>query len=1436
MEDASTRPPARRGGLFKRGAEMRWYEAEFALDEEEYALVETRSTSAPLVLRKLSSWARLSAGADETDEASVPQDPGSTVARTLSLRCQQGAEGAGVGWVDEQSGASMPHCLQVSGSDGKIWFLAARTAPLAGEWFAAIDAIIEVQTIAMAGVGAGGNEDESAAGAAGGAHQAVITAPPDLPPVPPQLSFDQKQLAGFGPKKKSMARLLGRKSGKSSARPPTAGGGAGGAAAAEGGAAAAGQDGAAGAWVAQRPIMLGCLVERKISRFFAIDRNHAIPVLCDFADTGMTLAAVEATLRDKKEQGVGQRVLFGQSTVRESIAQADAIELSTGGEAVFLACDIDKRAQLVEQLRAAISDGICALQRVREQASAVPSTPMEKMGILSKRSQSGKSWKRRHFAIDWSAPAKPVLRSFKSDEELLGQGESKDVAIAAGSHVTVSVISKRRFCIQLRTPGRRLFLQATSAQHQREILERLDKVCYDCQLADDDASQELQHPFHLIAGKESRLWLPNSASANCMNARCCVALTWSNRQHCRVCGCLFCSTCVESRLCCPPNFNYGTRPQRVCDSCCLLVGAQQIAGPEDALHIRNAAAHVEDTGPDVSPELLAHYTKLGVEPGATIAGVRAAYREVAKKHHPDRESARKSSNPADTAEFEAIILAREAIEESLEADYGATTGGETAVEELAANCACEICQRPFGLGLRRHHCRRCGLAVCHTCSPSIGWKPLVCLGRYDDVRHCRRCSGKGELVPTVLAFAAANDAFLSRLSIRLDVVCVERSEVEMAQRDAEIVATEQMCTSDLGVFVAETGAPNECTALALYDETPTVPLALRRPPSQQSKTLALRPNMDSSAVPGGRSRSFFQPKQLTGSQTFRVSLSYSTEVPDASEEENLSLAEYSTHVFRRFSHFQWLRTKLLDAGHPEQRIPAFPGQFNRIWSKRDEHNERRADELATFLRGILLHPLLQEEPAFKLFVGLSDAEFDRACDTTTACAAVVEQMQRTWESVRTSCDWIRFKVEHAQGDLIVSELTRRLRTQEGRKSQKEHRAREQAAIKAEYDTRQMEDRVQLRRTAMEQRADAQEPRIAREEARRSAQFSDEKLVFTDRTEDELFRVEESRVRIEEKARAQCEQNALKAALVTWEEHNTQWKSAQATWAEEEPSWPSTTHFWLFSHSGIGLVNPAHQTRAVSQVLQNRAYVDAEHGAERDRITHERFDLENERRQLDELRRGLDAEAAEQRDENARWKSEDARLQAESAAIASELQRRQDKEAAIEKDIGKYEAEMTRQERNQERRHAEQLLRGQDQAKRKLNQEGAGARPARMQKRMDRITAREQESQDRCAKEKCRVSEQAETDLVLLFDRSAEDEGRSTTRAEIDTLVAERETNFAASQQEARCREIEDTARTEGAACREEENSTCLLGNPRTEHEPDLPLNDDEIAKKFSERR
>ena len=112
------------GILWKRGAEMRWYMAEFRLDAEQCVLLEKKSPAAEaLVSRKLSSWARLSAGADEADEAEDPE-----------------AEDGG----DDDEGAESPeeitcpgshsHRVAASAGDDPVGHVAHSTEPASGAY------------------------------------------------------------------------------------------------------------------------------------------------------------------------------------------------------------------------------------------------------------------------------------------------------------------------------------------------------------------------------------------------------------------------------------------------------------------------------------------------------------------------------------------------------------------------------------------------------------------------------------------------------------------------------------------------------------------------------------------------------------------------------------------------------------------------------------------------------------------------------------------------------------------------------------------------------------------------------------------------------------------------------------------------------------------------------------------------------------------------------------------------------------------------------------------------------------------------------------------------------------------------------------------------------------------------------------------------------
>ena len=264
-------------------------------------------------------------------------------------------------------------------------------------------------------------------------------------------------------------------------------------------------------------------------------------------------------------------------------------------------------------------------------------------------------------------------------------------------------------------------------------------------------------------------------------------------------------------------------------------------------------------------------------------------------------------------------------------------------------------------------------------------------------------------------------------------------------------------------------------------------------------------------------------------------------------------------------------------------------------------------------------------------------------------------------------DWIRFKLEETQGDLLVRELKRRIVTQEQRANRREEHARQLHAIAEAHETRQMRARLQARRISMQRRNSAQKPRIELERGRMDSQAHTKLLVYTDRADEDHARHEERICRAAERWKKFSEQSTLHKELRQLDDLEQQWAKDRMEWDFEKEPWPSTTEHWLYSASRVnvhirrtGAVPPL-----VDRVLRNRGIMDAEHEAERARITTGWHALDNEKRERETLRKKLVDEMGEQQDENARWVDEDARLQAEAAVIRREQMLRLKKEIVVD---------------------------------------------------------------------------------------------------------------------------------------------------------------------------
>eukprot|EP01091_Cochliopodium_minus_P015171 TRINITY_DN5317_c0_g1_i1.p1 TRINITY_DN5317_c0_g1~~TRINITY_DN5317_c0_g1_i1.p1 ORF type:complete len:1070 (-),score=409.82 TRINITY_DN5317_c0_g1_i1:87-3296(-) len=72
------------------------------------------------------------------------------------------------------------------------------------------------------------------------------------------------------------------------------------------------------------------------------------------------------------------------------------------------------------------------------------------------------------------------------------------------------------------------------------------------------------------------IWIPDKDVAKCEQCDTKFTLT-KRRHHCRACGHIFCSNCTKIKMVLTPEYGY-TSPQKVCDSCFLLMG--QISNEE----------------------------------------------------------------------------------------------------------------------------------------------------------------------------------------------------------------------------------------------------------------------------------------------------------------------------------------------------------------------------------------------------------------------------------------------------------------------------------------------------------------------------------------------------------------------------------------------------------------------------------------------------------------------------------------------------------------------------------------------------------------------------------------------------------------------------------------------------------------------------------------
>ncbi|CEG40671.1 cytoplasmic dynein 1 heavy chain 1 [Plasmopara halstedii] len=271
-----------------------------------------------------------------------------------------------------------------------------------------------------------------------------------------------------------------------------------------------------------------------------------------------------------------------------------------------------------------------------------------------------------------------------------------------------------------------------------------------------------------VAGLE-KLWVPDNFSSECMDCKTPFGFPKPRRHHCRVCGLLFCRPCVNHKIQVPSSFGYGNAQQRCCRNCITALQMKAITTPADVFAQRRGPVNRPVSGQD-------SYDVLGVSQDATPEEIAAQYKKKSRSMDPtkleDQETLEKINdayrNLQDPNARSRDDSGRARDSSLLNSDPTSHFVSETARSDQTE---CQVCFRPFKLGRRQHHCRRCTRSVCNQCS--VESKPIPELGFPMPVRHCTSCNeNPPKFIKPVMdpvAKPPAGFEYLTKLDIKVSV-------------------------------------------------------------------------------------------------------------------------------------------------------------------------------------------------------------------------------------------------------------------------------------------------------------------------------------------------------------------------------------------------------------------------------------------------------------------------------------------------------------------------------------------------------------------------------------------------------------------------------------------------------------------------------------------
>ncbi|KUF98348.1 hypothetical protein AM588_10010940 [Phytophthora nicotianae] len=291
-----------------------------------------------------------------------------------------------------------------------------------------------------------------------------------------------------------------------------------------------------------------------------------------------------------------------------------------------------------------------------------------------------------------------------------------------------------------------------------------------------------------VAGLE-KLWVPDNFSNECMDCKTPFGFPKPRRHHCRVCGLLFCRPCVNHKIQVPASFGYGNAQQRCCRNCITALQMKAITTPADVFAQRRGPASRSISGQE-------SYDVLGVSKDATPEEIAAQYKKKSRSMDPTKLEDQETLEKINDAYRNLQDPNARSRDDSGRARDSSLLGGDPTshfVSETARSdqTECQVCFRPFKLGRRQHHCRRCTRSVCNQCS--VESKPIPELGFPMPVRHCTSCNeNPPKFIKPVMDPVAKPPAGFEYLT-KLDILVNVKSKSNGNTPDTETYMVKTYC-------------------------------------------------------------------------------------------------------------------------------------------------------------------------------------------------------------------------------------------------------------------------------------------------------------------------------------------------------------------------------------------------------------------------------------------------------------------------------------------------------------------------------------------------------------------------------------------------------------------------------------------------------------------